>query len=257
MHVIPANKEPIIGIITDPEANSLEYELIWKRERLPEILANTQVGIVMDLCNSIIRKITAERLHDIASSASSPFVSASAFSGKICETSDIFDLNASFDNGNDAKTLETLLIEAKKLKLYGISDSELERAKSDLISYYESKAKSAATRSNSEFVMPIISHFFDNQTLLDPETELQLVQMILPNITADVINQLIPQVITDENLVVLYSGPSSAKTPTEKEVLDIIAIAGGKQQRRGNPERTSRQVTSQGKQDQEEPPLHL
>ena len=223
VHVIPANKEPIIGIITDPEANSLEYELIWKRERLPEILANTQVGIVMDLCNSIIRKITAERLHDIASSASSPFVSASAFSGKICETSDIFDLNASFDNGNDAKTLETLLIEAKKLKLYGISDSELERAKSDLISYYESKAKSAATRSNSEFVMPIISHFFDNQTLLDPETELQLVQMILPNITADVINQLIPQVITDENLVVLYSGPSSAKTPTEKEVLDIIA----------------------------------
>lgn len=219
---IPDNVEPIVGILTDPETTQNTFEVMWKRGRMPEEYNNTTIGYTNDLVNSLIRSILRERLNDIRTSPDAPFVAASASTGKLSETVDILDFEAVFEDGKALSTLETLLIEAKKLKLYGVNDSELERAKSNILARYESNVKSADSRSNGEFVMPIISYFFDNNSLLDPETDLMLAQQFLPMLSCDLVNQYAQQIVTDENMVVLYSGAESAQTPSKEEVLQCI-----------------------------------
>ena len=42
--MIPDNEEPVIGIITDPEATTTNIEMFWKSEATPEEYNSTQVG---------------------------------------------------------------------------------------------------------------------------------------------------------------------------------------------------------------------
>ena len=100
----------------------------------------------------------------------------------------------------------------------------MNRAKTNILNICENAVKKAPTRKNPEFVRPILSHFFDNEPFMEPETELQIVQQLLANINAQVLSMLTPQLMA-ENLVIIYSGPEKAgiATPTEKQILDAIA----------------------------------
>ena len=110
------------------------------------------------------------------------------------------------------------------MKRFGFSDDEVNRAKTNILNICENAVKKAPTRKNPEFVRPILSHFFDNEPFMEPETELQIVQQLLANINAQVLSMLTPQLMA-ENLVIIYSGPEKAgiATPTEKQILDAIA----------------------------------
>ena len=45
VHPVPGNEEPVIGIITDPEASSTQVTVLWKGERAPEELNSTDIGL--------------------------------------------------------------------------------------------------------------------------------------------------------------------------------------------------------------------
>ena len=99
------------------------------------------------------------------------------------------------------------MLEAEKLRRFGFTDAELERARTELLSQYEAAAKKADTRTNSEFVMPMIYNFFDNELFMDPQAEYELVQQLMPMLPTDAINQMAQQLITRENLAVIYQAP--------------------------------------------------
>ncbi len=108
---------------------------------------------------------------------------------------------------------------------YGFTDAEFERAKAEYISYIESAANKADTRRNAEFIRPILSNFFDQQPILEPQDELDMTNLIFDQVlTAQVVNQLAMQLITPNNLVVVYDGPEKdgIATPTEAQLLAII-----------------------------------
>ena len=110
------------------------------------------------------------------------------------------------------------------MKRFGFSDDEVNRAKTNILNICENAVKKAPTRKNPEFVRPILSHFFDNEPYMEPETELQIVQQLFAGINAQVLSMLTPQLLAD-NLVIIYSGPEKAgiATPSEKDILDAMA----------------------------------
>ncbi|MDE5889723.1 MAG: insulinase family protein [Bacteroidales bacterium] len=77
MHKIPDNDEPIIGIITDPEATNTELTIFWKSEPTPEELNSTDYGFFLNLLNDYIYLIMSERLNDITSRPGATFIRAS------------------------------------------------------------------------------------------------------------------------------------------------------------------------------------
>ena len=114
--------------------------------------------------------------------------------------------------------------ELERMKRFGFSDDEVNRAKTNILNSCENAVKKAPTRKNPEFVRPILSNFFDNEPFMEPEAELQVVQQIFAGINAQVLSMLTPQLLAD-NLVIIYSGPEKAgiATPSEKDILDAMA----------------------------------
>ena len=225
LHKIPDNVEPIIGIITDPEATSSSIEVMWKSEPMPKEIMNTDIAFMMDIVKSYIRLIMRERFTDITSKPDAPFLGASFYISNLCNSCDATMGTVSFKEGDALNAFAAFMTELEKMKRFGFTDGEVQRAKDNIISSYERAVEAAPTRKNAEFVYPLLYNFYNNEPYMEPATELQLAQMLCNNINAAVLNQIAAQIITDNNLVVLYNGPEKEglANPTEQEISAVLA----------------------------------
>ena len=223
LHKIPANEEPIFGIITDSEATSSQIEMLWRGEPLPKELNNTDAAYMLDIIKAYIRIIMSERFSDITSKPDAPFLSAGFGIGKLCNTCEAVSGNVSFKDGNAQEAFQAFLTEVDKLRRYGFTDGEVLRAKENILQAYERALEAAPTRKNAEFVRPLLNNFFFNEPYLTPEMDLQLAQAICGQMSAQVLNQMLPQLLTEQNVLVLYNGPEKEglESPTEAQLSEV------------------------------------
>ena len=223
---VPDNQEPIVGIITDPETTVPTVEMVWKSEAMPEQFNPTVIGQTQDLLKMLIGRIMAERFADIVSQPDSPYLEGIVdISSLIYEDIDAVMGEVALKEDNILPGFKAFYTEVERMKRFGFADDELERAKTDILTAFENAVNKAPTRRNPQFIGPILSNFFDKQPILEPETELQLGKQLLASINAQVLSMLAAQMITDENLIVLYSGPEKEgiATPTAEQLLQVIA----------------------------------
>ena len=221
---IPDNDKPVIGILTDPETSTSTFEVYWKSEAQPEELNSTAVGLMAEVAKSLISTIMAERFNDISAKPDAPFLYAGFGITNVCETMDVAYGEVSCKDGATLQGFEAMLTEIEKMHRFGFTDAEFERAKNEVLSQYETAANKADTRKNAEFVMPMIMNFFDNYSFMDPKTEYQMVQALMAQFNTSILNQLAQQLITHNNMVVIYSGPEKegAEHPDAGQVQAII-----------------------------------
>ena len=224
---IADHAEPRIGIITDPETTSPSVEFGWHSEALPEAINATYTGQGTELLKGVIDQVMYERINDITSKPGSPYLSASfGVSSLIYEDIDIVMGNVTLREDNILDGFRAFYTEALRLKKYGITDDEFNRAKTEIISMYETRTNRAETRQNAEFVRPIIYNFFDKQPLVEPKDELEFVQMMFGQLNAAAINQAIAQLWDGHNnMIMVYSGPQKEgiATPTAEQLLQVMA----------------------------------
>lgn len=222
---IADNVEPIVGVITDPEAQYSYFDLIWKSEPMPMQFNNTDVGFMTELIKDYVEQIMSERFADLAADPASPFIQAGLYFYPVCYECDATRGQVLFKEGNADKALTAFMVEIEKMKKFGFNDGEVQRAAENIINYYEKAVEAAPTRKNGDFVQPLLKNFYENRPYLDPALALQLAQGICSQLNAQVLNQVAAQLITDENLVVIYNGPSKEGSviPTEEEIRNTLA----------------------------------
>ena len=221
------NVEPIVGVITDPEAQYSYVEFLWKREPMPKEFNNTDVAFMMNIIKSIVRQVMNERFTDIAADPASPFIQAGLFFYPICNECDATRGQVLFKEGEMNKALKAFMIEIEKMKLYGFNESEIDRAKENIITSYEKAVEAAPNRKNGDFVNPLLDNFYQNESYLEPELALQLAQGLCAQLNGQILNQMLTQMqfVTDENLIALYNGPSKEGSiiPTEQDIRNVLA----------------------------------
>ena len=221
---IPVNEQPAIAILTDPENRNTSITAYWRSEATPEELNSTPVGLITDLVEDLVSIVMNERFEEIAAQPDAPFLQGGFGIGNLCETADVVITQVACKDGEALSAFAAGMLEAEKLRRFGFTDAELERARTELLSQYEAAAKKADTRTNSEFVMPMIYNFFDNERFMDPQAEYELVQQLMPMLTTETVNQMAQQLITRENLVVIYQAPEKEGLthPTVEQVQAVI-----------------------------------
>ena len=222
---VPANKEPVVAVITDPEANSSMVELLWRSEAMPKEMASTDAAFVLDIVKAVISSVFSERMEAITASSNAPFIGGGLGIGALCEGCDAVQAQVVFKDGDYTNAMKAFYTEIERMRRYGITESELERAKTKLVSDAEKAAEAASSRKNSEFVWPILGHFFQNNYLLSPEVELQMTQAICGQLPSMAFQQILSQIFTEENFVVIYKAPAREGLvhPTEGEILSVIS----------------------------------
>ncbi len=225
MYQIPGNEEPIVAVLTDPEAAGASISVLWKMEPLPEQMNNTDVAFMMNLMKLHIQLIMQERFMDIVSQPNAPFLSGSFGIGNFCETCDAASASVSFKPGTAKESFMAFMLEIERMKRFGFTEAEVNRAKENILAMYDADVKSAESRKNAEFIQPILRNFYDNEPFMDPAAEQQLAQAVIGQLNAQILSQVAAQVITDENKVVIYNGPEKegVTSPAEDELLEVLS----------------------------------
>lgn len=223
--IIPDNDEPMVGVITDPEATATGVSILWRHPSIPEAMNNTAEVMLLNLQKRVLSLVMSERLEDITSKPGAPFLGASFGTGRLMETCEAAIGSVSSREGEALSSFTAFMMEVEKLVRYGITDAELGRAKDNILAAYEKNVQGAESRTNSSFVRPMISNFFDNSPYLEPSYAFDVVKQLLPMISVQSVNGVVKHYVSDKNISIICEAPEKegVALPTEKELVEVLA----------------------------------
>lgn len=222
---VPGNKAPLIAIASDKEATGSDIDLIFK---LPHETTKTVGDYKRDLMERLYLAMFNNRLDEIAQKPDAPFLDGSASKGSfIGRTTDEFTLAASVKDGAIPQGLEALLTEAKRVDEFGFLQSELDRAKQNLIRGYERAYAERDKTQSAAFVQELVNNYLNAEPVPGIEYEYKLVQALVPSITLRDVNRLASKWISDSNRVILAESPikDGVKIPTRADLLAVFERA--------------------------------
>lgn len=224
--VVPDNEEPIVSIFTDPEMQGTKVQLFIKRPALPKQMGNTIVAEANNVIEAYMTTMENARLQEIAMQPDAPFLGAGMGTGDVIGI--IPTLNATVfvamtQDGKLARGFEALYTELEKVRRYGFTQGEFERAQENLMRQAERTYANRNDRRNGEFVQSYLNNYSKNSPIPDAETEWQLDSMLIKMLNVDAVNAFAVQTITPANQVIIVNAPEKEglTTPTAEELLAI------------------------------------
>ncbi|OQX77197.1 MAG: hypothetical protein B6D64_08600 [Bacteroidetes bacterium 4484_276] len=217
---IPDNEEPLIDVVTDPEANNIMIQVFYKHDIVkPEQKDQSYLFLTLmrDFCTTMLNN----RFSELVQKPNPPFVIGQGYYGPLTRTKDMFVLFSIASPEKEGLALTTLLTEAEKIKRYGFTISELERAKKEFMSNLETSFKDKDNRTNNSFVWKYFSHFLTNEPIPSLDYYYTTTKQIVPMLDIEQINMIAKSFFTDENIVVTISGPEkdAGSLPTKEDIL--------------------------------------
>ena len=219
---IPDHDETLFSVVTDPEATSIDVEVGYKR---PPVKIETDVDMRESLVDNLYHGMMISRLRELSRKANPPFQFAFAASGWLGRTKSMYRLYAEVSDGGVERGLETLLTEAKRVEQYGFTETELERAKTDLLRQIERQYEERDKQESRNLAGQYVQHFLEGDPAPSIEYIRDLFNEIVPGVTLEEIKARADQWISETNRVILVSGPEKeeAGVPDESQLLAVFA----------------------------------
>ncbi len=227
---IPVNEKPAIGIFTDPELTETSVELMARREAWPNEMNNTLAYELYSIIDSFIATIVNERLDDMAQKPGAPFIGAGYYGGNVTASMDLIEIYAQPREGEALKAFEAIYTEFEKVRRFGFTPSEFERAQTNILRRNQQAYDRRNDRRNGEFVGRYTSNFRRGTPIYGAEEEWQIDSMLIANMDLNTVNAVAMQErFLPTNQVVLMSQPEKEglAVPTVEEVEAIIAAVNG------------------------------
>lgn len=224
VYPIENNVEPIIAVVKDPEARMTRIELEYKHDVLPMEVKLSMAGYMKGVIDNLISTMMGYRIDEITQQADAPFVGGYVYYGQLVKSKDAFQFLTVPKEGNELTGLKAMLLESEKMKRFGFTNSELERAKTDLLKRIENAYNDRDNQKNRNLVREYYRHFLDGEPIPGIEWEFETLKQILPMLSVDMLNQVAKSYVTDENLIVSFMAPekSSVNIPSNDQILAAI-----------------------------------
>jgi zinc protease len=221
IYPIKENKEPLVSICTDKEAMGTQVMLVRKH---PHNVMKTVADYRNYMATELYNIMYESRLTELQQEPNCPFIQAFTGYGDFIGNTDAYVSQAACKENKINETIETLIREDYRVLNHGFLESELKRAKEDLLNRYEIAAKEVNKTESARFANEYVAHYLHKDPIPGAKRELSYAQKYLEDITIDEINALAKEWITDENRVAIIMAPDKEELimPTEQEVLSIM-----------------------------------
>jgi len=224
---VPDNEKPIVSVVTDPEASRTTVTLYMKHNRLPEgVDKKSMQEYFYTVVKGLASQMLSARFAEIGQQPDAPFAGAYAYDGNffVSRTKDAWTNIAISKEGEVLNSLAALIRENERVKQFGFTEAEVERAKAGLLKNYEDAYNNRNTQPNRDYVSEYVRSFTVDEPIPGIEYEYNMVQQFAPMLSADIINQIIEQLISENNIVITVTGPEKEGLvyPTESEILETF-----------------------------------
>ena len=221
------NDAPIIYIGNDKEVSTPNVQIFFKHDATTNEEKESMAYLLQTYMLSMASSMLDERFEEMTQQANPPFNGAGSDYGDyfLSKTKEAFNVTVITKADGIETGLQAALTEIERMKRFGFTASEYERARANYLQRLESAYKEHNNTQNANFVNEYVQHFLNNEPIPGIEQEYSIMQQIAPNIPVEAINALVQQqLIPDNNRVVFIAVPESAvdKCPTKEQVLNML-----------------------------------
>lgn len=219
--IIPANKNVIATVQTDPEQSSSMVMIYAKHGDTPKHAVGTVGELRRDLTRSLVSQMLADRYDLVESEPEAPFTNLGIGDMKflLASTQQALTVRATSKPGREAETATSIAKELKRAAMQGFTQTELDRAKASESANFD--ADYTARRTNTEFAREYVRHYLDGgkNALPSAEARYKMLKGIIRSVTLDSVNAYISEVIKPDNsniVAVAYMPEKAAKLTDEQ-----------------------------------------
>ncbi|WEK36081.1 MAG: insulinase family protein [Candidatus Pseudobacter hemicellulosilyticus] len=224
VYTIPLQGKNQFITVTDSEYPQTVVQLLMKRKVSPvKTVADYNTAIV----NSLFSQMLAARLGELSKKPNPPFRQfgggiSSLFGGVNALSLQLVARDNELESGFAAAWAEIA-----RIKRFGFVASELQRAKTNILTSMTSRLKEKDKINSSDYVSEYQANFLSGSAAMSVEAEVKLIQEILPAITLEAINTRANEWLKETDRDIIVTAPESAKAslPAELTVNNWIAAA--------------------------------
>ncbi len=211
------NKDLLATIATDKEATNLSIQMIIKHPGTENKDLNYMKG---RLVNSLYNLMLSDRFSEIIQKENPPMLSAYSGYGSLTKYQDSYSTYVNALNTDPIRSFKAALTENERVKRFGFTATELERAKKRMLVSYENSYNERDKRLSNSIIGEYLGNFTSGYPAPGLTYTYELVKAYIPTVTLDQVNGLAKKWMTDENQVIVVTGPEKEgiKIPTESEL---------------------------------------
>ncbi|HKT81769.1 MAG TPA: insulinase family protein [Vicinamibacterales bacterium] len=214
---VPLMRDLMTKVTADPEVTDTSLQLIAKRPKERE----DRVGDYRrQLIERLFFSMFDDRFGELAQRNDAKFLGAGVGGGPLGKDVDTFELDVTTKDGALPEGLAAVAVEAKRVRQFGFTPGELERAKRSLLAFYERAYNERDTSESGMFADEMLRHFLTDEPIPGIAYEYRLVQWALPTITLKDVSDMAQARLSDDSRVMLVVVPQKQglDAPTESEL---------------------------------------
>ncbi|MDE0632901.1 MAG: insulinase family protein [Caldilineaceae bacterium] len=209
-------------ILTDPEFPVTIAQIIY-RQAAPAL---NSASVFRDrLIGNLFYKMLNFRLDDLTREADSPFLGAFVSEGQLVRGNNYQVVGVQVRQGEALSSLDAALTEVERVRRYGFTAAEVERAKSEILNSYERLYNDRENLRNHSLASEYSRNYLENEAVPGIEVEFKLVDRLLQGISRDDVNQRAELYVGGSNRSVFVVGPErdADSLPNEDELAAVIS----------------------------------
>lgn len=216
---IPLTGKNQFLILTDKEAQTIKIQILHKF-RSPELKteADYRNNVVKNLFNSML----GARINELSQKSDLPFVQASAGSGNYLADLDVFTINVSPKPANIEAGFKMIYTEIERIKKYGFTENELDRAKVAYSSGITSMLNERNKTNSSSYIEEYVNYFLKGEASPGIQAEYEMTMADLKSITLKDITSLLLSYTKPIDREILITAPEQNKNslPDEQKIAE-------------------------------------
>lgn len=219
---VPPYQSSKAMIVTDKEATGFEFGIFYPAFKYasPTNVKEYKEEIVQKLYTEMF----SERLSELVKKGNPPFIFAYAGFDGYAKNYKSFTVQGSTGTQDVQKGIDAALTEIERLRRYGFTLPEFERAKKNFLSQYEKSWNNREKTESRIYANEYINNFTSGESIPGIEFEFDLIKKIIPTIQLEEINAVTNIYKNEKNRFSFVMGPDSSgiKLPTEGDIVKLL-----------------------------------
>jgi zinc protease len=223
---VPNHTDTFVAIESDKEAAYTQVQLIYKDYGAPKKM-NTIGDYKHNLVEGLFTTMLNNRLGELVNSATPPFTYGYSYhGGTYARSKEAYQSFAIVQEDKQLSALKVLATENERVKKFGFTQSELDRAKADIMARYEKQFNDKDKTDSDNFVAQYQAEFLEEVPAPGIEWEFTMTKQLVPTVSLSEVNGYMKGLVKEDNRVVVITGPEKEGLVkvTKKEVLDALKI---------------------------------
>jgi zinc protease len=228
--IIPIKQRtsPDAMVVTDDEATNTFVQIynFVKPAKKVKTWADYREGTVEGLVSSLIN----QRLAELTQKANPPFVFGNTGFQPFLRGYNSFTSFAVLGQAPLQEAVDAMLAETNRARQFGFLQSELDRAKANLLNVAEKSFNEKDKSESGNIVQQYVNNFLQGSSIPGVEHRYKFLKQILPTITLQEINALAKKMPSTSNAFTLVEAPTNMKDklPNNADLLKAVVNASNK-----------------------------